>query len=180
GYARLARMDDLPRFVGQRGKIEKIRFITAQRIDRLLRMLGKPPGLGYLSRAGMLAARRAVHDQYPRRRLRVFLPLLRGLNFRPRFPPLDRQVVRRVGVALPGAGRARRLAVLDIAIPRDLANLLQLAMHLAEGGVVELREETLAELLLRQRNVLVLLPNRGLGHGSTLLWLLLDGHACDT
>ena len=63
GHARLARVYHLPRLVGERGEIEKIGLVAAQGLDRLLRVLREPPGLGDLARAGVLAARRAIDDQ---------------------------------------------------------------------------------------------------------------------
>ena len=108
-----------------------------------------------LARAGVLAARRAVDDQDARRRRGILLLASRPRGS-PRASAATRPAARTPDRQNPGTGglRARRLAVLDVAVPGDLEDLLQLGLHRVERRVVEALEEALAELLARERDVL--------------------------
>src|SRR5262245_37065557 len=134
-------MDDFPGLVSERGQIEEVRLVAAQAHDRFLCVLCKTPCLRNLARTGVLAARRSVDDQYARRRFRVLLPLLGGVNLCPRLQPLDRNRILGVSEALAGRLRSRRLAVNVVSVPRYLEDLFQLGAYLVKGGIVELRKE---------------------------------------
>jgi hypothetical protein len=154
-------MDHLPRLVGELGQLEEIDLESGLRFDRAPRAIGEAARLRDFARAGVLAARRAADDEDAGGRGGIGLPFRSLKNRGSCLQPLDRKLETRIGKLRPRGLRARRLAVLDVAVPGDLAHLLELRLDGVECRVVEPLEEPAAELLARQGNVL-----RHLAHGG--------------
>ena len=171
-------MDDFPRFVGERRQVEKIDFMPRQRFDGRPRGLREAPRLRNFAGTRVLAARGAVDQQDARRRRFILLAGLGGGDVRARLQPLDRKFARRLCEARSRGRNARRLSILDVAVPRRRENFLEFRGHRFEGGIVEAGEKALAKRVFRQRDIEVLPPNRWFRHAAPpIAWPRNRSHA---
>src|SRR5207237_10349855 len=130
--ARLAGIDATREFGGEEAQIEEIGLD----LPGLERLLGDPREairLRHLARARAVVARGAADDKHARGCSRITLALLRGLQAVARLEPLDGKIEVGIGEARPCLGGARRLAVLDVAVPRDRFQPTARLLLLLEG-----------------------------------------------
>src|SRR5262249_31715228 len=92
------------------------------------------------------------------------------------FQPFDGEIVVRIGKALTGFHRVRRLAVVVIAVPRRVGDPVEFFLERLKGRIVELRQETFLEFSLVELNTRHAFADADLGHGVPLTvgpWLTL-------
>jgi hypothetical protein len=151
-------MNHFPWLVGEARELEQVGLEAGLRLERLARVVGEPPGLRHFAGTGVLASSRAADDEDASWRslvLMTFSSFMDGIACR---EPFHRQQKRRIGEFCAGGTGPRRLAVLDVAVPGALEDLLEFRLHVVERGIAEARIEAAAELLARKRDVLAELP----------------------
>ncbi len=117
-----------------RGQPRQVEHADQRTLDaaNLAGDLQQPPALRHFARTGVLAARGAVDDQDARRLRGVFMLRLRLLDRFMRGAPVVGEVVIGVGELRPGLVRARRLAVVGIAVPGDAGDAVELGLQRLE------------------------------------------------
>ena len=90
-HARLARVNDLPRLLGERREIEEIDVVSWKTPDGGVGRLRQPASLGNLAGASMFAARGPVDDEHARTTLWIAMTRFRFANACARVEPFSRE-----------------------------------------------------------------------------------------
>jgi hypothetical protein len=117
--------------------------------ELVARLSDEALGLALLAGARVLVASTA-RDYEDARDLGARVQMLGPFHRVARREPVERQVVARIGEAVAGLARARRLAVLAIRRPRDRFEPIDLTAERLEHRIHEPRAEPLAELVARE------------------------------
>src|SRR5579883_1711634 len=107
--------------------------------------LDQAPAFRHFSRAGMLAARRAVDEKNASRPARVFVLRLRGENGAARVEPIDGQIVIGVGESRTRLEGVRTFPALLVRAPGRVGDAVQIASQAVESRIDELRSKARLE-----------------------------------
>jgi hypothetical protein len=104
-------------------------------------------------------ARGPADEEDAGRGRRILVPALRVEHGAAGLQPLDGQLEAGIGEAGAGRAGARTLAILVVAVPRDVDDALDLAAHRVEGRIVEPLPDAPRELLARELDVALARPH---------------------